>query len=292
MSQKVTVIGAGRMGSALATALFSKGFATSVWNRTAAKTEPLARLGMHVAPDLLEAVVSADVVIVNILDYNSTNDLLWLPEIESALRGKVLVQLTTGTPDEAREAESWAQAHGIDYLDGAIMSWPVDIGQPKATIVYAGSEELFTRVKPVLLAFGDNVVYLGPQIGHADAFDMAALSFAMGGMLGFLQGYVVYEAEGLSPEGFMPFIKGLMPVLDMILSSLHGTLQSKDYANTQAALDVWAPCPRELMKWCSAHGVDHSFVEPQLRLMEKAIKAGKGQFDFSYLYEVLKNRAM
>lgn len=30
MNQKVTVIGTGRMGSALATALFSKGFATTV----------------------------------------------------------------------------------------------------------------------------------------------------------------------------------------------------------------------------------------------------------------------
>ena len=31
MNDKVTVIGAGRMGSALATALFHKGFVTTVW---------------------------------------------------------------------------------------------------------------------------------------------------------------------------------------------------------------------------------------------------------------------
>ena len=44
---------------------------------------------------------------------------------ESALRGKVLVQLSSGTPDEAREMESWARPRGIDYLDGAIMNYPV-----------------------------------------------------------------------------------------------------------------------------------------------------------------------
>jgi len=44
MNEKVTVIGAGRMGSALAAALSNKGFVTTVWNRTAAKTEPLSRL--------------------------------------------------------------------------------------------------------------------------------------------------------------------------------------------------------------------------------------------------------
>ena len=49
MSYKVTVIGAGRMGSALATALFHKGFATTVWNRTGAKAEALSKLGLKVA---------------------------------------------------------------------------------------------------------------------------------------------------------------------------------------------------------------------------------------------------
>jgi len=37
------------------------------------------------------------------------NQLVRQPAIESVLRGKVLVQLSSGTPDEAREMESWAQ---------------------------------------------------------------------------------------------------------------------------------------------------------------------------------------
>ncbi len=118
MNQRVTVIGTGRMGSALASALFNKGFATTVWNRTAAKTEPLARLGLRVASSILEAAREADVVIVNINNYDSTLQLLQQPNIESALRGKILVQLTTGTPGEAREMEFWAQRCGTQYFDG------------------------------------------------------------------------------------------------------------------------------------------------------------------------------
>jgi 3-hydroxyisobutyrate dehydrogenase-like beta-hydroxyacid dehydrogenase len=49
MNHKVAVIGTGRMGSALASALFNRGFATTVWNRTAAKAAPLAQLGLHIA---------------------------------------------------------------------------------------------------------------------------------------------------------------------------------------------------------------------------------------------------
>jgi 3-hydroxyisobutyrate dehydrogenase-like beta-hydroxyacid dehydrogenase len=66
MNQNVTVIGAGRMGSALAIALYQKGFETTVWNRTSSKTESLSRLGLRVAPGLLEAVGNAEIVVVNI----------------------------------------------------------------------------------------------------------------------------------------------------------------------------------------------------------------------------------
>jgi 3-hydroxyisobutyrate dehydrogenase-like beta-hydroxyacid dehydrogenase len=292
MDQKIAVIGTGRMGSALATALFNKGLATTVWNRTASKTEPLARLGVRVAQSVLEAVNESDVVIVNINDYNSTFNLLRHPEIESALRGKVLVQLTTGTPDEAREMESWAQPRGIRYLDGAIMSYPMGIGKPEATILYSGSEELFDHVKPVLLAFGDNALLVGNEIGQASALDVAVVcAFLVNAMFGFLQGYIVCEAENLPVERYMQFVKSLMPVVEMSLTAICGKLQGKDYGADEASLETFSAGPRELIRWCRDHGVDHSIADAQLSLFEKAIKAGKGQADFAYLYEILREAA-
>jgi 3-hydroxyisobutyrate dehydrogenase-like beta-hydroxyacid dehydrogenase len=98
MSYKVTVIGAGRMGSALATALFQKGFATTVWNRTGAKAEALSKLGLIVAQRVQESVREADLVVVSLSDYSSTRQLLQHADIETALRGKIVVQLSSGTP--------------------------------------------------------------------------------------------------------------------------------------------------------------------------------------------------
>jgi 3-hydroxyisobutyrate dehydrogenase-like beta-hydroxyacid dehydrogenase len=198
------------------------------------------------------------------------------------------VQLTTGTPDDARQMQSWAQPLGIEYLDGAIISYPVDIGKPQSIVLYSGPEDLFNRIKPLLLAFGDNAMFVGKEIGNASAQDMVILAFVMGTMFSLLQGYAVYEAENLPVEGFMPFIKSLMPALEAALSGLTTTIRAKDYDNTQATLDVWAACPRELRKWCGDHRVDHSLVDPQISLMDEAIKDGKGHADFAYLYELLK----
>jgi len=291
MNQKVTIIGAGRMGSALAAALYNKGFETTVWNRTSSKTASLSRLGLRVAPSLQEAVSNAEIVIVNINNYHSTHQVLRQPAIESALRGKVLVQLSSGTPDEAREMESWARPRGIDYLDGAILNYPVDIGKPQGTVLYSGPEILFHRLKPVLLAFGDNAIFVGKEIGQASATDIAGLSFAMGTMLGFLHGYIVNEAEGLSADGYLQLVKTLMPAMEAALADLCHKIQSKDYTNTQATLATWTVAPRELIGWCEKHRVDHSFADPQLRLIERAVNAGKGDMDLAYLYEVLKQGA-
>jgi len=291
MNQKATIIGAGRMGSALAAALHNRGFDTTVWNRTSSKTEALSRLGLRVAPSLLEAVGNAEIVIVNVNNYESANQLVRQPAIESALRGKVLVQLTSGTPDEARDMESWARTPGIEYLDGAIMNYPADIGKPHGTVLYSGPDELFHRVKPVLLAFGDNALFVGKEIGQASATDIAGLSFAMGAMLGFLHGYIVYEVENLPVDGYLQIIKKFMPAIEAGLADLCNKIQSKDYGNTQAALETWAVAPRELIGWCEKHRVDHTCADPQLRLIERAAKAGKGQLDFAYLYEVLKRGA-
>ena len=288
MNQKVAVLGAGRMGSALATALFKKGFATAVWNRTAAKAAPLAKLGLRVAPSVPEAVQDAGVVVVNINNYDATKELLRHPDVQSALRGKMLVQLTTGTPDEARDMESWAGRHGIEYLDGAILGSPADIAKSQGNVFYSGSEERFNRIKPVLLAFGDNAIFVGNEIGHASALDVAVLSWGMGAMFGFLQGYIVCETERFPIEKYLEFVKNLMPVLDITFAGFHRTIQEKDYDNTQASLEAYAACPKELIQWSKDHGIDHSLADAQLALCEKAIKAGKSQADFSYLYEVLK----
>ena len=289
--QKVTVIGAGRMGSALAGALHNRGFDTTVWNRTPSKTESLSRLGLRVVPSLPEAIGNSEIVVVNINNYESANQLLRQPAIESALRDKVLVQLTSGTPDEAREMESWAGPLGIDYLDGAVVNYPVDIGKPQGTVLYSGSDVLFHRVKPVLLAFGDNAIFVGKEIGQASATDIAVLSFAMSSMLGFLHGAIVCEGENLPVEGYLQFVKGLLPALDAALTDLCRKIQKKDYENAQATLETWAVAPRELIGWSEKHRVDHTFADPQLRLIERAVKAGKGQMDLAYLYEVLKQES-
>lgn len=289
MNEKVTVIGAGRMGSALATALFHKGFATTVWNRTGAKTEALSRLGLRVAGSIEESVRAADIVVVSVSDYDSTRTLLRQPDVETALRGKILVQLSSGTPKEAREMDSWARRCGIAYLDGAILGSPNGVGTPACTIFYSGPAEVFNRAKPVLMTFGERTVFVGNEIGHASAFDVAVLTFGVSAMLGFLQGQVVWESENLPAGGFVETVKGMMPTMEFIFADMSRRISSKNYSGDQASLEAYSVVTRQLVSWCQDRGSDHTIPDAYVNLMERAMQAGQSQADFACLFEILSD---
>src|SRR6516164_9668514 len=60
---RVAVLGTGIMGAAMARRLLAAGLPTTVWDRSAGVTAPLAAAGAHVAPSAAEAVKDARVVI-------------------------------------------------------------------------------------------------------------------------------------------------------------------------------------------------------------------------------------
>lgn len=119
----VTTLGLGRMGSALAGAMARAGHTVTVWNRTASRAMPLRDRGVVVADSVASACASSDVEFVSVSDYDTTRELLDGEDVASVLRGRTLVQLTSGTPSQARELAAWAAERGIAYIDGR--SWAI-----------------------------------------------------------------------------------------------------------------------------------------------------------------------
>jgi 3-hydroxyisobutyrate dehydrogenase-like beta-hydroxyacid dehydrogenase len=197
------------------------------------------------------------------------------------------VQLSSGTPQEAKAMESWARRCGISYLDGAILSSPNGIGTPTCTIFYSGPEELFNHAKPVLVAFGGRTIFVGNEIGQASALDIAVLTFGVSAMVGFLQGQVVWDGEKLPAGGFLETIKGMMPVMEAVFADMSRRISIKDYTGDQASLEAYSAVTKQLASWCKDRRVAHSLPDAYVALMGQAIDAGKGQSDFACLYELL-----
>lgn len=128
-----------------------------------------------------------------------------------ALSGRLVVQLSSGTPREARALQSWVAARGADYLDGAIAAWPRHIGGPEASITVVGSEPVFVSAQPLLKLLAGTVTYMGSDIGRAMAVFNAALAYLAGHWIRFSYGAAISEAEGIDTTGFGEMLAGLSP---------------------------------------------------------------------------------
>jgi 3-hydroxyisobutyrate dehydrogenase-like beta-hydroxyacid dehydrogenase len=175
-TSEATVIGLGAMGSALARALLRDGHRVTVWNRTSAKAEPLVKDGAILAPSAASAVGASPIVIICVEDYKVTRSILGTEEVAPALAGRVLVELSTGTPQDVRDAEARAVEPGVDYLDGAIMATPSQVGRPDTPIFASGADTAFRRSETVLKTLAGNLIYIGESVGSASAWDLATLS--------------------------------------------------------------------------------------------------------------------
>jgi 3-hydroxyisobutyrate dehydrogenase-like beta-hydroxyacid dehydrogenase len=284
----VSVIGLGAMGSALAQALLRDGHRVTVCNRTSAKAGPLVRDGAVLAPSAASAVGASPIVFVCVEDYQVTRSILATEEVTPALVGRVLVQLSTGTPQDARDAEVWARERGADYLDGAIMATPSQIGRPDTPIVVSGAETAFRRSEPVLKTLAGNLMYMGESVGSASAWDLAALSCLFGALLGFLHGARIFESEGLRVGDLGSMIADISPVLGEMIKHTGAVIQTGTYENPQSSVKTCTVGFELFVKHAREARINAEFPTFALALSRRAMAAGHGEEEFAALIKVLR----
>ena len=287
---EVSVIGLGLMGTALAEAFLRNQKTVTVWNRTLEKSKALAQSGAKVAQSLLEAIEASSVIIVCVLNYSVSRTLFQEPSVAIALKGKVLVQLSTGIPREAKESQSWAQQHDITYIDGAILSHPKGIGAPECTILYAGPESAFGDQRSLLLSLGGNPVFTGEAIGNACALDGSILSFYYGFNLAFLHGAALSESEGIPLAIYLATLLPVMPVLIESMKESVERISRNSYEASKATMTTHFAALNHIHQLTRETGVDLPYIECVLEYVHRAIGNGYGENDLLSLFKLLKKQ--
>ncbi|HVF17935.1 MAG TPA: NAD(P)-binding domain-containing protein, partial [Steroidobacteraceae bacterium] len=288
---QVTVLGAGLMGSALAHAFIKQGHTTTVWNRTPKKLQPLADLGARIAISPSDAVLASDVIVVILNDYATARDVLESSAGTGGLRGKILVQMASGSPKQARDLQAWASQHDAHYLDGAIMATPDLMGTPDAAVLYSGDADVFDRCRPTLAALGGNVAYVGHDAGHASALDSALLVVMWGAMLGSFQAAVICQAEGLDQAAYRAYLQPFLGHINLwVLDGLTRIEQGRLAADeaTLATLATHNGALQALLDLCRERGINRELPDALNGLFQAAIKAGHAQHEIAVISQFMR----
>ncbi|GAA3070428.1 NAD(P)-binding domain-containing protein [Streptomyces roseofulvus] len=282
----VTLLGLGAMGTALARAWLAAGHPLTVWNRTAARAEPLAADGAAVAATAAEAVAANGLVIVCLLDDASVEAALET----SDLTGKDVVNLTTTTPAQARTRAAWAEARGARYLDGGIMAVPPMIGVPEAGgyVFYSGARDLF-ETHAQTLAVPAATRYVGTDPGHAALHDVALLSAMYGLFAGAAHAFALIRKEDIDPTALAPLLtEWLTAMAGPHIAQTADQLTTGDYTTGVVSnLGMQTAGTPTFLATAADQGVSPELLTPYFALMRRRLAEGDPSEDLTGVVDLL-----
>lgn len=156
----VGFVGAGRMGAPMIRRLVESGHDVAALGRSDDKCAAVRELGARPVTAVTD-VADADVVIVCVFTDEQVQQICLQDGLAAAMRpGTSLVIHTTGSPDTARQIA--AQFPHIDVVDAPVSGGPHNIAAGEVTLFVGGADETVARVRPVVAAYGDPILHVGP----------------------------------------------------------------------------------------------------------------------------------
>lgn len=278
------VLGLGNMGAAVAECLIGSGAPVTVWNRTSAKAAAFDGRAT-IAADARSAVQSSDVIVSVLPDYDTARAVLG--DLRPDLSGKVVVQLSSGTPDEARDLSASLTADDVRYLDGKIFTYPARVGAPMTRFAYSGSAAAYEFWSPVGSALGGRSTFLGDDSGAAATVDLGWLSFLYGASVGLFQAVAYARAEGVDATAVFDSVPSWLSELDAE-SSYYDFLHGRDdYSGDQATLEVHLAAMSHLAAAARSRGISAALPDVLLQVFGRAIDLGHGSDELAAGIEAL-----
>ena len=162
--QKIGWIGMGRMGFPMAEGLLKAGYDLSIWNRTRAKAEPLAKMGGKVVDNLLE-LKDVDVLF-SIVSTGKDLDQVYFGKNSVSGHGgklpKIFVDCSTISVEESAAIRDRLAQLGCDYVAAPVSGNAKVIKAGKLSAVISGPEAACKTVTPMLEAIAPRgVSYVG-----------------------------------------------------------------------------------------------------------------------------------
>jgi 3-hydroxyisobutyrate dehydrogenase-like beta-hydroxyacid dehydrogenase len=282
-STPITVLGLGPMGRALARAFAAAGHPTTAWTRTPPAEVPR---GSVLAGSVPDAVRAGRVVVVCLRDNGVVRSVL---DRVGDWDGRFVVNLTSGTPDEAERAAGWAAERGVRYLNGAILTPASSIGTGAAAVLYSGPEQVHAELRGALAALGGTARHVGAQPGRAGAYEMALLDVFATAVHGVVHGFALAAAEGIPAGELAPLAAGIGSLLPEMITRFARQIDAGRHPGEPSTIGSARAGIGHVLGAAAAHGLDVGALSAARDLVERSIRAGHGDQGLSRLALDLRN---
>ncbi len=184
-NHKIGWIGLGRMGEAMAIRLLKNNCDVSVWNRTAAKAEPLKPHGANIVagkPDL----AGCDLVFTMVSTTADLKEVLFEAGglLSGAGKPKMLIDCSSISMEGSAEVRAELEKRGVAYLCAPVSGNGKVAKAGKLSVVASGPRASYDIAKPYLAMLGRSEMWLGEgelarvwKIAHNTMFGVIIQTF-------------------------------------------------------------------------------------------------------------------
>ena len=195
----VGLLGAGRMGCAMAHALGAAGFELVIWNRSPEPAERLAAdVGGTVVARPADVAAAADLTVSMLADGPAVDAVYGGPDglVAGARPANVFIDCSTVPPGALRGHEAAIRARDAGVIDAPVSGSVALARTGSLTLMVGGETGDVERARPVLDALGATIFHLGP-LGTGAAMKLAVNTVIFGLNEALAEGLVLAEAAGI-----------------------------------------------------------------------------------------------
>ncbi|MEW2016118.1 NAD(P)-binding domain-containing protein [Rhodococcus sp. NPDC076796] len=279
----ITVLGLGAMGTAIASAAAAKGFEVRAWNRSPRSRDELGLRGIELVESLTDSVDRTDLVVICVRDHDASRVLI--ERVASALAGRVVVNVSTGTPAQATESADHAAQLGVRYVSGAVMVPTPMVGTAECCALYAGSESDMSELEPMFDAMGGVSDVVGLNHSVPAVLDLAMLDVYIAGMYAHLHATALAAAHGIDPSRFLPYSQGIVQTLGASLAGLTSSAERRTYDGGDARLDMCLSFLEHIVSASREVGIDPALAEVVRAVSARAMTRWPGGTDWDVVGE-------
>lgn len=284
----ITVVGLGAMGARIASTLLDGGHAVHVFNRTASKAAPLIAAGARQTASAAAAIGASPVTLFALARGGDIEPMCGDVDIQ----GKTLVNLSSLAPGDAAPLGERLTARGADYLTGAILANPGQVGAADTAILYSGARTAFAAHEAMLRELAGRSIFVDDSFDGAKHLSLSLCALLHTGFAGFFEGVNLAHAHGMSASNYArAVVEVLGPFARRMLIDVAGRIDARDTSAAQSAIDTEAHVAALVSGLLGDKGYPSRGIDATGRYLDAARKAGIGDMGLAAMPAFLRGES-
>jgi 3-hydroxyisobutyrate dehydrogenase len=280
---QIGVAGLGAMGSAIAARLLEVGHQVTVWNRTAAKTKPLADAGAKVVADP-GAVAAASEAVITILTDSAAIDAVYDGPsglLSGDIKGKLFIEMSTVPPKVETALAPKVRGKDAVFVECPVGGSTAPARQGKLLGLMGAEPADAARAKPILEQLCRKVEHCGP-VGAGASRKLAINLPLMVAWQAYGEAFAIAHDVGWQPKRLLDLFvesnganNGLKMRADMIVAMM----ENRDPGPTTFSIANAVKDLKTMIDTGAAKGADMPAAKAALAAFEESDKQGLGGRD-------------